>query len=428
MVKNFVLDTNVLVHDPDCLEKFEDNVLIIPFPVLEEIDKLKSKPGSLGQRARQMNRKLDEIRKNGDITKGVKLNSGGFIKILMFTDFNVALPPFMAEHYKDNAILLYTLELKKRDKKPTILVTKDINLRVKADVLGLETQDYLADKVEINEILSGVKKFNDSSLRETFVRIGSISIKDIDPELYPNTFVDFGNEVYGRVDPEGKSVVKLSVSMETSCWGIYPRNREQLFAYELLLDDRIKFISMPGIAGTGKTLLSLAAGMRKVVDEKLYERMLVSRPVIPMGQDIGFLPGSQEEKMKPWMQPIYDNLFLLFTNRHVDPDTFLKRSEKLGIEVLSYIRGRSIPNQFMIIDEAQNLTPHEVKTILTRIGEESKIILIGDPYQIDNMYLDTNSCGLVYAASKFISHPLAGHITLVKGERSELATAAAELL
>jgi len=428
MVKNFVLDTNVLVHDPDCLEKFEDNVLIIPFPVLEEIDKLKSKPGSLGQRARQMNRKLDEIRKNGDITKGVKLNSGGFVKILMFTDFNVALPPFMAEHYKDNAILLYTLELKKRDKKPTILVTKDINLRVKADVLGLETQDYLADKVEINEILSGVKKFNDSSLRETFVRIGSISIKDIDPELYPNTFVDFGNEVYGRVDPEGKSVVKLSVSMETSCWGIYPRNREQLFAYELLLDDRIKFISMPGIAGTGKTLLSLAAGMRKVVDEKLYERMLVSRPVIPMGQDIGFLPGSQEEKMKPWMQPIYDNLFLLFTNRHVDPDTFLKRSEKLGIEVLSYIRGRSIPNQFMIIDEAQNLTPHEVKTILTRIGEESKIILIGDPYQIDNMYLDTNSCGLVYAASKFISHPLAGHITLVKGERSELATAAAELL
>lgn len=428
MVKNFVLDTNVLVHDPDCLEKFEDNVLIIPFPVLEEIDKLKSKPGSLGQRARQMNRKLDEIRKNGDITKGVKLNSGGFVKILMFTDFNVALPPFMAEHYKDNAILLYTLELKKRDKKPTILVTKDINLRVKADVLGLETQDYLADKVEINEILSGVKKFNDSSLRETFVRIGSISIKDIDPGLYPNTFVDFGNGVYGRVDPEGKSVVKLSVSMETSCWGIYPRNREQLFAYELLLDDRIKFISMPGIAGTGKTLLSLAAGMRKVVDEKLYERMLVSRPVIPMGQDIGFLPGSQEEKMKPWMQPIYDNLFLLFTNRHVDPDTFLKRSEKLGIEVLSYIRGRSIPNQFMIIDEAQNLTPHEVKTILTRIGEESKIILIGDPYQIDNMYLDTNSCGLVYAASKFISHPLAGHITLVKGERSELATAAAELL
>ncbi|MCD6159216.1 MAG: PhoH family protein [Kosmotoga sp.] len=428
MVKNFVLDTNVLVHDPDCLEKFEDNVLIIPFPVLEEIDKLKSKPGSLGQRARQMNRKLDEIRKNGDITKGVKLNSGGFVKILMFTDFNVALPPFMAEHYKDNAILLYTLELKKRDKKPTILVTKDINLRVKADVLGLETQDYLADKVEINEILSGVKKFNDSSLRETFVRIGSISIRDIDPGLYPNTFVDFGNEVYGRVDPEGKSVVKLSVSMETSCWGIYPRNREQLFAYELLLDDRIKFISMPGIAGTGKTLLSLAVGMRKVVDEKLYERMLVSRPVIPMGQDIGFLPGSQEEKMKPWMQPIYDNLFLLFTNRHVDPDTFLKRSEKLGIEVLSYIRGRSIPNQFMIIDEAQNLTPHEVKTILTRIGEESKIILIGDPYQIDNMYLDTNSCGLVYAASKFISHPLAGHITLVKGERSELATAAAELL
>ncbi|OAA30049.1 PhoH family protein [Kosmotoga arenicorallina S304] len=428
MVKNFVLDTNVLVHDPDCLEKFEDNILIIPFPVLEEIDKLKSKQGSLGQRARQMNRKLDEIRKDGDITKGVKLKSGGSVKILIFNEFNVTLPQFTAEHYKDNAILLYTLELKRRDKKPTILVTKDINLRVKADVLGIDTQDYLADKVEINELLSGVKEIDDASLRKTFTKVGSISVRDIEPEIFPNTFVDFGEGVYGRVDPEGKSVKKLSVNMDTSCWGIYPRNREQLFAYELLLDDRVKLISMPGIAGTGKTLLSLAAGMRKVNDEKLYERLLVSRPVIPMGQDIGYLPGSQEEKMKPWMQPIYDNLFLLFTNRHMDPDTFLKRSDKLGIEVLSYIRGRSIPNQFMIIDEAQNLTPHEVKTILTRIGEESKVILIGDPYQIDSIYLDTGSCGLVYAASRFISHPLAGHITLVKGERSELATAAAELL
>ncbi|AKI98034.1 PhoH family protein [Kosmotoga pacifica] len=428
MVKNFVLDTNVLVHDPDCIEKFEDNILIIPFPVLEEIDKLKSKPGSLGQRAREVNRKLDELRKSGDLTKGVRIDSGGLVKILIFNEFHATLPPFMAESYKDNKILLYSLELKKRDKKHTILVTKDINLRVKADVLGISTQDYLADKVVIDEILSGVKELHDPSLRERFNRIGSVSVRDIGTELYPNTFLDFGEGVYGRVEPDGKSVVRLSVSVETSCWGIFPRNREQLFAFELLLDDRIKFVAMPGIAGTGKTLLSLAAGMRKTVDEKLYERLIVSRPVIPMGQDIGYLPGSQEEKMRPWMQPIYDNLFLLFTNRHVDPDTFLKRSDKLGVEVLSYIRGRSIPNQYMIIDEAQNLTPHEVKTILTRIGEDTKVILIGDPYQIDNIYLDTNSCGLVYAASKFVSHPLAGHITLVKGERSELATAAAELL
>ncbi len=429
MVKNFILDTNVLVHDPYCIEKFEDNNVIIPFPVLEEIDKLKSKPGTLGQSARKVNRILDSYREKGSLTGGITLPSGGKLKVLVFNEFHVELPPFLEHNYKDNAILLYTLELKKRNKVPVVLVSKDINLRVKADVVGIPAQDYLADKVSLDEGLSGILKINDDILRKRFLETGELPAKELeDDEIYPNLFIDFGEDVFGRVAPDGKKIVKLKVNMETSCWGIQPRNVEQMLVMELLLDDRIKLVTIPGMAGTGKTLLSLAAGLRKVLDEKVYDRLLVARPLIPMGKDIGYLPGSREDKVRPWMQPIYDNLFLLFTNRHQDLDTFLKRGEKLEIEILSYIRGRSIPNQLMIIDEAQNLTPHEVKTIITRVGEDTKIILTGDPYQIDNIYLDTSSCGLVYAASRFKKHPLAGCVTLTKGERSVLASAAAELL
>ncbi|AFK06492.1 PhoH family protein [Mesotoga prima MesG1.Ag.4.2] len=428
MIKDFILDTNVLVHDPYCFDNFEDNNLIIPFPVLEEIDKLKKNSGSVGQNARKVNRFLDSLRSKGRLTEGVRLESGGTLRIAVFNEFKSQLPPFAASGYKDNAILLYMKELELVDKLPVILVSKDINMRVKADIMGMKAEDYLHDKVEIDDKLSGVHTFDDSALRDKFIDRDELSVDELSDSVGANEFVDFGKGIFGRVTPDGEMIVPLEVTMDTSNWGIKPRNYEQMMAMELLLDDRVRVVFIPGIAGTGKTLISLACGLRKVVDEKKYERLLVARPIIPMGQDIGYLPGSMEEKIDPWMTPIYDNLYLLFSNRHMDMDSFLKKREQLEVEVLSYIRGRSIPNQYFIIDEAQNLSPHEIKTIITRVGENTKIVVIGDPYQIDNSYLDAYSNGLTYAASRFRDKELAGHITLMKGERSELASLAADLL
>ena len=428
MVKDFVLDTNVLVHDPYCFMNFEDNNIIIPFPVLEEIDKLKKNAGSVGQNARKVSRYLDSLREKGSLVEGIKTESGGMIRIVVFNEFKSKLPPFASNGYKDNAILLYTMELVDSEKFSVVLVSKDINMRVKADILGLKAEDYLHDRVEIDDRLSGVETVRDPGLMERFLLEEGLPAGEVKEGLEANEFVDFGDGVVGRVSPDRKNVVPLRLDMESSSWGIKPRNLEQLMAMELLLDDDIKIVFIPGMAGTGKTLISLACGLRKVIDEKRYERLLVARPVIPMGQDIGYLPGSMEEKMSPWMTPIIDNLHILFGNRRMDLEAFMKKGEQLQVEVLSYIRGRSIPNQYFIIDEAQNLSPHEIKTIITRVGENTKIVLIGDPYQIDNSYLDVFSNGLTYAASRMVDKPIAGHITLTRGERSELASLAAELL
>jgi PhoH-like ATPase len=428
MVKDFVLDTNVLVHDPYCFMNFEDNNIIIPFPVLEEIDKLKKNAGSVGQNARKVSRYLDSLREKGSLVEGIKTESGGMIRIVVFNEFKSKLPPFASNGYKDNAILLYTMELVDSEKFSVVLVSKDINMRVKADILGLKAEDYLHDRVEIDDRLSGVETVRDPGLMERFLLEEGLPAGEVKEGLEANEFVDFGDGVVGRVSPDRKNVVPLRLDMESSSWGIKPRNLEQLMAMELLLDDDIKIVFIPGMAGTGKTLISLACGLRKVIDEKRYERLLVARPVIPMGQDIGYLPGSMEEKMSPWMTPIIDNLHILFGNRRMDLEAFMKKGEQLQVEVLSYIRGRSIPNQYFIIDEAQNLSPHEIKTIITRVGENTKIVLIGDPYQIDNSYLDAFSNGLTYAASRMVDKPIAGHITLTRGERSELASLAAELL
>ncbi|HOI34718.1 conserved protein of unknown function [Mesotoga infera] len=428
MVKDFVLDTNVLVHDPYCFMNFEDNNIIIPFPVLEEIDKLKKNAGSVGQNARKVSRYLDSLREKGSLVEGIKTESGGMIRIVVFNEFKSKLPPFASNGYKDNAILLYTMELVDSEKFSVVLVSKDINMRVKADILGLKAEDYLHDRVEIDDRLSGVETVRDPGLMERFLLEEGLPAGEVKEGLEANEFVDFGDGVVGRVSPDRENVVPLRLDMESSSWGIKPRNLEQLMAMELLLDDDIKIVFIPGMAGTGKTLISLACGLRKVIDEKRYERLLVARPVIPMGQDIGYLPGSMEEKMSPWMTPIIDNLHILFGNRRMDLEAFMKKGEQLQVEVLSYIRGRSIPNQYFIIDEAQNLSPHEIKTIITRVGENTKIVLIGDPYQIDNSYLDAFSNGLTYAASRMVDKPIAGHITLTRGERSELASLAAELL
>ncbi|MDD2334812.1 MAG: PIN domain-containing protein, partial [Mesotoga sp.] len=276
MIKNFILDTNVLVHDPYCFENFEDNNIIIPFPVLEEIDKLKKNSGSVGQNARKVNRFLDSLRSKGRLTEGVRLESGGTLRIAVFDEFKSKLPPFAANNYKDNAILLYMMELSHMDKLPVILVSKDINMRVKADIMGLKADDYLHDKVEIDDKLSGINIVDNPSLRDKFIDRDELSADELPEPVGANEFVDFGREIFGRVSPDGERVVPLEITMETSSWGIMPRNNEQMMAMELLLDDDVRVVFIPGMAGTGKTLISLACGLRKVVDEKKYERLMVA--------------------------------------------------------------------------------------------------------------------------------------------------------
>ncbi|MBT1247171.1 MULTISPECIES: PhoH family protein [unclassified Thermosipho (in: thermotogales)] len=410
MIKNFVLDTNVLIHDPESIYAFEDNNVIIPLPVLEELDNLKRQTGSLGKSARHAIRELDSLRQKGKLSEGVKLKNGGKIQVVFLKKKDHEDIDFLYEKYIDNWILVYTLHILKSTKQPTFLVSKDINLRVKADSLGIPSQDYLSDRSELQSLTPGYFEFH--------------NIETLDKGLlYPNAYIDNLDKYY-RFDGENL----LQMSRKITAWNVKPRNREQFFAMDALLNDNIKLVSLIGMAGTGKTFITLACALQKTFTEQKYEKIIVARPLVAMGgKDIGYLPGSYEEKMKPWMSPIYDNLEYLFRLSNTNMKEFMKKGI-IEIEALTYIRGRSIPDQFIIIDEAQNLTPHEVKTILTRAGENTKIVLLGDPYQIDTPYLDKDSNGLVYAASRFLNSKISAHIILQKGERSLLATEAANLL
>lgn len=418
MVKNYVLDTNVLIHDPDSIFAFEDNNVIIPLPVLEELDKLKREHGSVGKSAREVIRKLDELRNRGNLRKGVPLSNGGTLRVHVVNVDVKEAPRFLHERLMDNIILLYVIDLMNKERIPTILVSKDINLRVKADSLGIPAQDYLTDRSELELMPKGYVEFADEELKKKLVEEGVVERRLDVPD---NFYLDLGG-VYAKYR-DGK-VFKV---VPQEVMGIYPRNREQIFALDALLDDETPLVILVGIAGTGKTLLALASGLYKVLIEKRYKRLIVTRPTVPVGRDIGYLPGELEKKMRPWLQPILDNLELIasLTNLNVKE---LEKKEVLEVEALSFIRGRSIPKQFMIIDEAQNLTPHEVKTILTRVGENTKVVLVGDPYQIDTPYLDKDTNGLVYTALKLLGSKLSVVLKLEKGERSRLATIAAELL
>ncbi len=429
MVKNYVLDTNVLIHDPNSIYAFEDNVVVIPLPVLEELDRLKKEPGSVGKNAREVIRKLDELRQKGNLKKGIKLESGGILKVMVLSEDQVSeVPSFLYEKYMDNWILVYTLFLLRVSQAPTYLVTKDINLRVKADSLGIPAQDYLSDKSDLEVLHPGYEEIDSKELADRLLKEGEIDAKELGLDLYENEYLDISG-VYAI--HRGGKIKLIMIGKETPATsetarlfvrgGISPRNREQFFALHALCDDSVQLVSLIGIAGTGKTLLALACGVEK------RKRMIVSRPTVPLGRDVGYLPGRAEEKMRPWMQPIYDNLEIIMDRLGMNLENFMKKG-KIEIEVLSFMRGRSIPNQYMVIDEAQNLTPHEVKTILTRVGEGTKVVLVGDPYQIDTPYLDKNSCGVVYATSKFLGDTLFSHVVLTKGERSPLASKAAELL
>ena len=418
MIKNYVLDTNVLIHDPDAYLAFEDNNVILPLKVIEEIDKLKGRDGEVGRNAREVARKLDALRQNGRLCDGVKLKSGGTLKIEIVEDHK-QMPYFLSDRVADDWILLYTMQIQKRSSLKTILVSKDINMRIKADALGITAQDYLTDRTAEEEILTGYRRVKGNPPKDG--NPSSIGLND----LFENEFVIFDNSKIYRM--KKKKLVPIEVGLDTEIWGIHPLNEEQLMALDLLLDDDVSFITLLGPAGTGKTLLALAVGLYGTENLKKYKKLIVTRPVVPVGKDIGFLPGGAEEKMRPWLQPIYDNLEFLFDNVGKSLSK-LEHPKFIEVEVLSYTRGRSIPHQFIIVDEAQNLTPHEVKTIVTRVGVGTKIVLTGDISQIDSPYLDAASNGLTYSSVKFSKYSIAGHIKLSQGVRSELATLASEIL
>lgn len=438
-MKNFILDTNVLLYDPQAVFKFQDNNIIIPITVIEEIDRFKKDMNETGRNARQISRLLDDMRKRGSLSEGIKLDNGGNLRVEIYEEKVMKLlPPELREERGDNRILAVAFDVKaKKDKEPVIFVTKDTNLRIKADAIGLVAEDYESDKVVIEDLYTGVVEVDaDADLIDRFHGQGWISVED---NFYPNQFVTYKDRLngshtaIGKYNDREKKVVSIKKAGKEGVWSIHPRNREQAFALEALLDDNIKLVTLVGKAGTGKTLVAIAAGLHKTAEENVYNRLLVSRPVFPMGRDLGFLPGDIEEKLTPWMQPIFDNVELLLTGhenekRHSKGYKELMAMGIMDIEPLTYIRGRSIPNQYMIVDEAQNLTPHEIKTIITRAGEGTKIVLTGDPYQIDNPYVDSSSNGLTYVVERFKGQSISGHITMTKGERSELAELAANLL
>ncbi|WP_243373908.1 PhoH family protein [Geotalea sp. SG265] len=438
-MKHFILDTNVLLYDPQAVFKFEENNIIIPITVIEEIDRFKKDMNETGRNARQISRLLDDLRKEGSLSEGIQLENGGNLRVEIYEEQVMKrLPPELREERGDNRILAVAFDVKaKNENAPVIFVTKDTNLRIKADAIGLVAEDYESDKVVIEDLYSGFLEIDaEADLIDRFHGQGWLPMEDT---MYPNQFVSFRDRLnathtaIGRYDEKEKKVVAIKRAGKEGIWSIHPRNREQAFALEALLDDNIKLVTLVGKAGTGKTLVAIAAGLHKTAEENVYNRLLVSRPVFPMGRDLGFLPGDIEEKLTPWMQPIFDNVELLLTGhegekRHSKGYKELMAMGIMDIEPLTYIRGRSIPNQYMIVDEAQNLTPHEIKTIITRAGEGTKIVLTGDPYQIDNPYVDSSSNGLTYVVEKFKGQNIAGHITMTKGERSELAELAANLL
>lgn len=436
MKKNFVLDTNVLLHDPNAINAFEEHSVIVPIYVIEEIDRFKRDLSELGRSAREVGRMLDELRKEGSIGEGVRLHNGGNLKVAFTAK---ELPHAMQNgHLTDNRILAVAMDVKEhRHDERTILVTKDVNLRIRADALGLEAEDYDVDRQEITELYTGMVELElDGSDVDLFYAQGWLPLPD--PYYFPNEFVHLrdrtnpSHSALGKISLEQERVIPIT-RLKEGIWGVRPRNKEQSFALDLLMDDNVKLVTLVGKAGTGKTLLAIAAGLHKATEEAKYQRVLVSRPIFPLGRDIGYLPGNVEEKLSPWMQPIFDNVEFLMglSSEQKRGGRSYRELIDLGIlqiEPLTYIRGRSIPHQFMVVDEAQNLTPHEVKTIVSRAGDGTKIILTGDPYQIDNPYMDSTNNGLVHVVNRFKAERIAGHVTLVKGERSELAELAANLL
>ena len=457
MSKTFVLDTNILLHNPESIFVFEDNHVVIPLAVIEEIDDQKKRQDDIGRNARAVSRHLDALRSTGTLNQGVPLPGGGTLRIELNKRKMESLPDELAHlnpDKPDNRILAVALNLSRNGGNGKVtLVSKDLNLRLKADLLGLKAEDLTNDKVDFTRLYPGQREamISQPELDLLFAQKSLPPPQDL--EALPNQFLVLkctdnpSASALGRWT--GEEVVPVTFSANSRCFGLKARNKEQMFALELLLDPKVKVITLAGGAGTGKTLLALAAGLELVLEQNKFDKLLITRPVIPLeGQDLGYLPGDKEDKIRPWMQPIYDNLEYLFRTsqsganirargqkglfadqeRNLGIEEYLSYTGYLEMEALTYIRGRSIPGQFIIVDEAQNCSIHAIKTLLTRVGEGSKIVFTGDIEQIDHAYLDSSSNGLTILVERLKDTAMAGHVTLLKGERSPVAELGARLL
>ncbi|MCG3128730.1 MAG: hypothetical protein CHACPFDD_03621 [Phycisphaerae bacterium] len=434
MRKNYVLDANVLIHDPDSIFHFADNTIIIPVGVITEIDRFKKEMTDRGYNARAVVRLLDSLRSERSLSQGVSLPKGGMLRVYCEADRLLA----GSNGHADIEILRVARLIQEAEPDvPVIIVTKDINLRIRADAAGLRAEDYESDQVPLSELYSGhFERAVEPELIQHFLAHGRVELEH-SPGQCPNEYCllrssDGGrSSALGRLDADGRTLLALK-QPDDGMWGVRPRNKEQYFAIDALLDDHVRLVTLMGKAGTGKTLLAIAAAMYLTIRKKRFRGVLVGRPIFPMGRDIGYLPGDVGQKLDPWMKPIVDTIEFLLDSAggikgHADCAE-LMRSGLIEVQPLTYIRGRSIANRFVVIDEAQNLTPLEVKTVITRMGQEAKIALTGDPYQIDNPYIDANSNGFTYLVNRFRSQAVAAHVELRKGERSQLAELAANLL
>lgn len=431
MKKIYVLDTNVLLSDPNAMYTFEDNDVVIPSIVLQELDSKKKLMDELGRNARYVSRQLDKLREKGKLQEGVDLINGGTLKVIPSPSQSEVYDVYNDES-PDTSIIAVAYQLKQNQPDTdVVIVSKDVLVRVKADAFVL-AEDYLNDKVlsASDDKYTGITEVQvDSEDIDIFYKENKLIWHDKLPE---NHFVILKNGRQSALSKYNSGFLfpLYNYTDKEGTWGLLPRNVEQKLALELLLNPDIPLVTLSGKAGTGKTLLTLASALKQTLDGQKFKKIAVARPIIPMGKDLGYLPGEKEEKLRPWMQPIYDNLEFLFNCKSPgELDAMLAGYEDtIQVEALTYIRGRSIPDQFIIIDEAQNLTKHEAKTILTRVGENSKIVLVGDPEQIDHPYLDQFSNGLTYIIEKMKNQKVAGHVMLTRGERSPLAQLCADIL
>jgi len=438
--KTYVLDTNVYLTDSKSLESFGEDNIIIPLKVLDEVDKHKKRQDPVGVHARNIIRKLDKLREHGNLHQGVKIGDGkGIVFAKSYDPF--ALPDDLDLENADNQIIATALSEKNNNPdRDIIVVSRDINMRVKRDSLGLECEDYNIEQVveDISGLYTGFKThLVDDQIIDNVYNDNPVYLDEDEIKVNPNQFVmlvSSSNEkktALVRFLSYEQPLKKVRTFTKGKVWGLKPRNKEQSFALDLLMDPQVPVVSLIGKAGSGKTLLALASALHQtfgeVANDRMYNRIVVTKPVEPVGKDIGFLPGTMEEKMMPWLAPIQDNLQFLFGNDKMTLEMHMEEG-RIEVEAMTYIRGRSISNAFIIIDEAQNMNRHEIKTVLTRVGEGTKIILTGDIEQIDNVYIDGTNNGLSYIVEKFKDQDIAGHITLFKGERSKVATVAAKLL
>jgi len=424
--KTFIVDTSVLLYDKCAIHSFPGNDVIIPLIVLDELDRFKDKPGLLGENARYVNRYLDELRSQGSLHDGVKIDHDQTIRV----DINhYDVPEGLDAATGDNKIIGLAVAIKQELESPVIMVTKDINFRIKCDSLGVYAEDYYKDRIvhNVSEIYTGQEEFevDDPTLINRFYELGGIDPRDLDYDLHSNQFVTvkYGNQ--SMIGVKTKNNIQHLTNNMGKTIGVTPRNKEQKFAVDLLTRDEVKLVTMTGIAGSGKTYLTLMAGLSGL-QEKKYDRIVITRSLQTVGKEIGFLPGDIDDKMSPWLSPILDNFRTAF--KDVTYFEMMRQKGQIEVSPLAFIRGRTFNNTFLIVDEAQNSTIHELKTIITRIGENSKVVLLGDTDQIDTPYLDSLSNGLTIIVEKFKQYDIAGHITLLKGERSELATLASQVI